>query len=1663
MKVLKKLTTAVTAVALGVMTLATTGVFAKNVKTIASTATQVERDKEREIFADLLNASVVADDDIVELDNESFVDVIVKTKGEALASKISGNQKLSEYVNTTDGVKAIGEILSVQTKVKNSINKLGLAYKPEYKYSYTNLFNGFAMTVKVKDIKSISKISGVEGVYLSQIYSLDASDVVSYDANGTSTGRSEMNGTDLEYTGSGMVAAIIDTGLMVDHEAFSDEFYTGTPALTSSDVEAVLASLNAKERYETVGEGEEARTLTVGDVVLGNKVAYAFDYADNDCNVTPSFETLEEFGNGHGTHVAGTVAGNNGVDFFGIAKDAQLAIFKVFSDSSNGASTVNILAAIEDATLLGVDTINMSLGSASGFSFYEPMVDYDTDTFTPIDDVYEATVAQGISLCVSAGNSYSSSYLGLYGNYGTTSGYNIGSIGSPSSYPASLTVASIDTLNVAVYKLVSADGTGMYFNESVKDQTNNVYGDFMRDFCNANGKGTYEYVDCGLGSAEEFANVDVTGKIALVKRGSLSFQDKAFNALNAGAIACVIYNNEDGALSPVAEAIDATDEEGNVVTEYSRLATYPVCAVTKKDGDALAAAETKTLTVDPANVKTIPDMSIFSSWGDVNLKLKPEITSPGGDVWSSYPYADAESDKYVLMSGTSMASPNTAGSTVVVKQYVREVLGVVDPVEANTLTYQLLMGTATVVANEDGQIYSPRKQGAGLVNLAAATSTKQYITVDGTDRVKLELGKDASKTGVYEMTFNLVNIDKNNPADFDISTLVMGLDTINGVSLEEFDCILSDSLVDYSVTGDGALAGSVVTVNANGTVKVKVTVTLSQSDKELYDLCFKYGTYIEGFVTLTGGVTLSVPFLAFYGDYDASPAFDIAPWEEVMDFGQDFVSKDGLTITSIYLQNGKFYQVDQSSLYEDYFNFKTGFEPAPFDGTFCINGAVNQNSYMGSMYGIYSYQFSMLKNVDYQEFSIYDKATGENLLPFDNNYFLRQSCFLPEYSAFNSYTYSNLYQYMAQFMADYMKNNMEFEFVMDAEWTGSDGLTYSDSQSINVFVDQELSTMLDHKITQEDDKYYLEVTYWDNYAVQAICLYDADFNSYFDVASTATEKNQVVTQKIDITDFYSDAAANGGFFVGFVDYAYNENYYVVEIGAEAEPSSYALNQNNVNVVNTEGTPDPTAPEFVVNEYNVLTAYNGKGGNVVIPDGVVAIANNVFAGNTTVGSVTLPASLKRIGENAFNNCPNLRYVICQGDSVPVLVGGTFTEDGYLAYTTFTNSTTEFVSPSGETKSIGNIKFVMLKDIKTNPSYELFVSQDVLTKEYVKDFNTNLPQTYEVGAHWMADFTDKLAGFLPTGTFAPDELVVYNADDLDVAKVQEEINSCKDYTTLTLADKEAVATIRAHYESLTDTQKASITNIHYLEFAENYIVVLGVLAEAQAEKAAAEQAKADALAAQAAAEAAQAVAEQAQADAVSAQAKAEAAQAAAEQAKADAVSAQTAALAAQAKAEAASTSATATKEEVEALKAAALAAKTEAETLKNQAAAVQVAAEQAKAAAEAAKTEAENLRTQALVAQAAAEAARNEANTLKAQAEAAKNAAEDAKNAADSDKTATTDAQAKAEAAQAAAEAALKAATAKANTAQVCMVVSIIFMVLTIAGGAVLVFIKFKKAN
>ena len=52
-----------------------------------------------------------------------------------------------------------------------------------------------------------------------------------------------------------------------------------------------------------------------------------------------------------------------------------------------------------------------------------------------------------------------------------------------------------------------------------------------------------------------------------------------------------------------------------------------------------------------------------------------------------------------------------------------------------------------------------------------------------------------------------------------------------------------------------------------------MTLQLTDAQKAYYDERFPNGAYVEGFVQLTSkdAVTLSVPFLAFYGDFGAAP------------------------------------------------------------------------------------------------------------------------------------------------------------------------------------------------------------------------------------------------------------------------------------------------------------------------------------------------------------------------------------------------------------------------------------------------------------------------------------------------------------------------------------------------------------------------------------------------------------------------------------------------------------------------------------------------------------------------------------------------------------------------------------------------------------------------
>ena len=180
---------------------------------------------------------------------------------------------------------------------------------------------------------------------------------------------------------------------------------------------------------------------------------------------------------------------------------------KIFSDDSPYAYEDDIVAGIEDAILIGADVINMSLGSTAGFTSDED----------PEQLAIATAKSAGIIVSVSAGNS------AKFGTgYGSTWTWNpdTGLLGSPSAGKATFSVASIENVMAMSPYVLSFGGTKMQYTASGNTDPTSVF--------NA---GAVEYVYCGLGQPADFEGKVLSGKIALISRGSINFTAKISNAI----------------------------------------------------------------------------------------------------------------------------------------------------------------------------------------------------------------------------------------------------------------------------------------------------------------------------------------------------------------------------------------------------------------------------------------------------------------------------------------------------------------------------------------------------------------------------------------------------------------------------------------------------------------------------------------------------------------------------------------------------------------------------------------------------------------------------------------------------------------------------------------------------------------------------------------------------------------------------------------------------------------------------------------------------------------------------------------------------------------------------------------------------------------------------
>ena len=765
-------------------------------------------------------------------------------------------------------------------------------------WNLTLAANIISANVEYGKIAAIEQVPGVQQVLLETQYAPAVVDTDLPNDPNMSTS-SAMIGSSAAwaagYTGAGSRIAVIDTGTDTDHQSFSAAGFDYSLAKQAEQAGKTVADYNLLDVEEITGVLDQlhvGKGVTALQLYRNTKLPFGYNYIDKDLDITHDQDRQGE----HGSHVAGIATANayipnadgtfagalDAVKVQGVAPDAQLITMKVFG-KAGGAYDSDYLAAIEDAIVLKCDVVNLSLGSSNPGEARHAKAEYQA--------ILDRLAETGMVVSISAGNAGSWVESAQNAGYLYSDDVNMDMVGSPGSYTNSLCVASID----------NAGATGEYF---LVGDTTVVYtqstGFRNQPLASIAGEHEYVLID-GFGTEEDFAAVaDVLeGKVAVCSRGDTSFFQKAEAAVANGAIATIVYNNQPGIIS-----MDLTD--------YTK--TAPCVSVLQSDGAMMKAAATPVTGEDGKvlyylgrlDVKEgigsaiyTPEyntMSSFSSWGiPGSLELKPEITAPGGNIYSVNGLV-AGGTAYENMSGTSMAAPQVAGMAALVAQYIREEgLARKTGLTPRQLAQSLLMSTAVPQMEdygEDGHGYYPvLRQGAGLANVGKALAADSYILMgedaggsyaDG--KVKVELGDDPERNGTYTFSFsihNLTNEEKTYAlsADFftqDLFTHAVNNDGDQGDYMDTWTTAL-----DAEVTFD---VGQAVTVPANGSKDVQVTVRLTDGQKAALKQ-YPAGAYIQGYVYAKSGSTEegvegtehSIPVLGFYGSWSEASMFEVGP------------------------------------------------------------------------------------------------------------------------------------------------------------------------------------------------------------------------------------------------------------------------------------------------------------------------------------------------------------------------------------------------------------------------------------------------------------------------------------------------------------------------------------------------------------------------------------------------------------------------------------------------------------------------------------------------------------------------------------------------------------------------------------------------------------------
>jgi len=491
---------------------------------------------------------------------------------------------------------------------------------------------------------------------------------------------------------------------------------------------------------------------------LEGQIIGGYDFVDND--------EIPEDTNGHGTQVAGIIASNGNLK--GIAPNSKILMYKVSEDGESVPSHL-IIKAIEKSIEDNADIINISLGI--------------NQTNTKIDQMVNKAVKNNIFVVTAAGNF----------------GPELSTIGSPGINPNAITVGA--TFNNVTSSLVSTF--------EIEDKTFNVFP--MVGTQALTEPITSQIIFGKYGKVNDLLENDVKGSILLIERGSdieneiIYFSDKEKNAVNVGARAIIVYNNEPGIF--FGELIHEYVDEG-----YEP--TIPALSVSRDDGliiREILQSDTK----GKLDVFYHPDfVAYFSSRGPVSpFYIKPDLVAPGAFINTT-----DTNGNYKISSGTSFAAPHVAGTAALILQKNPELT----PQEVKSI----LMTTTDIVYDQFNDRFPVEVSGNGRISASNAINAELIIIppnliFDLSSANQIQT-KDLEISGIDDQSISIsIRFEENDAADFDYSLDDKNM-TINAKLTEqnlgyfESRIIINHNEIDYHIPVMVRVSEGAITVNEDG-------------------------------------------------------------------------------------------------------------------------------------------------------------------------------------------------------------------------------------------------------------------------------------------------------------------------------------------------------------------------------------------------------------------------------------------------------------------------------------------------------------------------------------------------------------------------------------------------------------------------------------------------------------------------------------------------------------------------------------------------------------------------------------------------------------------------------------------------------------------------------